>query len=195
MEPKFTPVNTILIIINTAIFAFQALAGEVLSDVIYMFGVMEWNWILTKGEYYRFFTSMFLHFGVDHLFQNMIFLFFVGCYLEKALGSVKYLFFYLLSGIGAGLASFLFDTCFQVYGISAGASGAIFGVVGGLLYIVICNKGRYEGIGLPGMAVMIMGSLYYGFTADGVDNMAHLGGLLAGFLLGFIFYKEKKEEK
>ncbi len=195
MEPKFTPVNTILMIINTAIFTFQTLAGDVLADVIYMFGVMEWNWIITKGEYYRLFTAMFLHFGVNHLFQNMLFLFFVGCYLEEALGSVKYLIFYLLSGLGAGVLSLLFDAYFKVQAVSAGASGAIFGVVGGLLYIVICNRGRYEGIGLFGMALMIFGSLYYGFTASGVDNMAHLGGLLAGFLLGFIFYKEKEEKE
>lgn len=192
MEPKFTPVNTILIIMNTAIFAFQTLAGEVLADVIYMFGVMEWNWIITNGEYYRLFTSMFLHFGVDHLFQNMVFLFFVGCYLEEALGSIKYLAFYLLAGLGGGVISLLFDVYFQVNAISAGASGAIFGVVGGLLYIVICNRGRYEGIGLTGMALMIVGSLYCGLTASGVDNMAHLGGLLTGFLLGFLFYKERE---
>lgn len=191
MEPKVTPVNSILIGINVIVFAFMNIAGDVLSDITYMLGVMDWHSIINGGEYYRLFTSMFLHFGVDHLFQNMIFLFLIGCYMEEALGSVKYFFFYLLSGLGAQLISMFYDASLQLNVVSAGASGAIFGIVGGLLSVVICNRGRYEGIGIPGMVIMIIGSLYYGFTGTGVDNAAHLGGLLCGFLLGFLFYRKK----
>lgn len=187
MEPKFTPVNTIFIGINTVLFFFMTFVGDAMADVIYLFGVMDWKSILYAGEYYRLLTSMFLHFGFDHLFQNMIFLFFIGSYLERALGSVRYFFFYLLAGLGAGGVSLAANYYMQSNTVSAGASGAIFGIVGGLLWIVLYNRGRYEGIGLTGMALMIIGSLYYGLTSAGVDNAAHIGGLVAGFLLGILF--------
>jgi len=95
MEPKLTPVNTCIIGVNVAVFLFMTMAGDVLADVIYLFGALEWKSVLNGGEYYRLFTSMFLHFGSDHLFHNMVFLFFTGCFMEEALGSMKYLFFYL----------------------------------------------------------------------------------------------------
>ena len=195
MEPKLTPVNTGIIGINVAVFLLMTMAGDVLSDVIYLFGALEWNSILNNGEYYRLFTSMFLHFGVDHLFHNMVFLFFVGCFMEEALGSIKYLLFYLLSGMGAGVVSVLYDSWLNLHVISVGASGAVFGIVGGLFYIVIRHKGRYEGIGLPGMLIMILGSLSYGFTGSGVDNGAHIGGLISGFLLCIIFYHKNKNKR
>ncbi len=192
MEPKLTPVNTCIIGINVAIFLFMTMAGDVLADVIYFLGAMEWNAILNGGEYYRLFTSMFLHFDVDHLFHNMVFLFFVGCYMEEALGSIKYLVFYLLSGVGAGMVSMYYDRLMELNVISAGASGAVFGVVGGLLYIVIRNKGRYEGIGLTGILIMVFGSISYGFMESGVDNAAHIGGFLSGFLFSVLLYRKKK---
>ena len=192
MEPKLTPVNTCIIGINVAIFLFMTMAGDVLADVIYFLGAMEWNAILNGGEYYRLFTSMFLHFDVDHLFHNMVFLFFVGCYMEEALGSIKYLVFYLLSGVGAGMVSMYYDRLLELNAISAGASGAVFGVVGGLLYIVIRNKGRYEGIGLTGILIMVFGSISYGFMESGVDNAAHIGGFLCGFFLNIILYHKRK---
>ena len=195
MEPKFTPVNTVFIVINAAISALMALAGNMIADVIYLFGVMDWNSIINGGEYYRLLTSMFLHFGFNHLFQNMVVLFFIGCYLEEALGSVKYFYFYLLAGLGANCASLFVDYSMQSNTVSAGASGAIFGIVGGLLCIVLLNRGRYEGIGLPGMLLMIVGSLYYGFTSSGVDNVAHVGGLVSGFLLCFLFYRKGRGRK
>lgn len=191
MELKVTPANAILIGMNVIVFIGLSLLGNTESaEFLWKYGAMEWRSVLMGGEYYRIFTSMFLHFGFDHIFQNMIFLFFVGCYLEEAMGSVRYLIFYLLSGTGAGLCSLAADVFMQADVVSAGASGAIFGVVGGLLCVVIRNKGRFEGIGIGGMLIMIAGSLYYGFTSSGVDNVAHIGGFLTGFLLGFLFYRK-----
>lgn len=192
MEAKFTPGNGILIGLNTAVMAFTLVASTGVVDLLYYFGVMDWHGVLQQGQYYRFISSMFLHFGFDHFFQNMVFLSFVGCFLETALGSGKYVLFYLLSGIGAGACSMFFEAAKASNVVSAGASGAIFGVVGGLLWVVVRNRGNYKGIGLPGMALMIVGTLYYGFTSSDVDNAAHLGGVLCGFLLGMIFYRKKE---
>lgn len=195
MEAKLTPSNGILIGMNAIVMAITYIAGTGIVDMMYYLGVMDWDAVLNQGEYYRLFTSMFLHFGFEHFFQNMVFLFFIGCYLEVAFGSVKYMIFYLLSGIGAGACSMLYEAAANSNVISAGASGAIFGVVGGLLWVVIRNRGNYKGIGLQGMILMVVGTLYYGFTSSDVDNVAHLGGFLCGFFLAMIFYRKKENKK
>lgn len=190
MEAKLTPANGILIGLNSLVMIITLVAGTGIVDFVYYSGVLDWSAVLNRGEYYRLFTSMFLHFGFEHFFQNMIFLFLVGCFLETAMGSVKYFIFYILTGLGAGICSLAYDASFQLNVVSAGASGAIFGVVGGLFWVVIRNKGRYKGIGIPGMLLMIVGTLYYGFTSSDVDNVAHMGGFLCGILLGIVFYRK-----
>ena len=79
--------------------------------------------------------------------------------------------------------------------VSAGASGAIFGMVGALLYIVLINKGRLEDITLRRLGFMVILSLYLGYTSTGVDNMAHLGGLVSGFVLAAILYRKRNKYK
>ena len=195
MDPKLTPSNTILIGINVAVFVILSCLGDTESaGFMLQHGAMEWRSIMECGEYYRIFTSMFLHFGFEHIFENMIFLFLIGSYLEEAMGSVRYFIYYLLCGVGSGLCSLAVDMLLKTQAVSAGASGAIFGVVGGLLCVVLKNKGNFKGIGLSGVIIMIAGSLYYGLTSSGVDNVAHIGGLICGFLLGFLFYKNCRED-
>lgn len=192
MEPKLTPVNTILILVNIAVMLLVMFGGVGIADMAYYMGAVEAHAVMEQGEYYRLLTGMFLHFDTGHLFQNMLFLAVVGCYLECALGSVRYLLFYLLSGAGAGFCSVGYHLWMNYAAVSVGASGAVFGVVGGLLCLVLRNRGRYVGIGTGGILFMIAGSLYYGFSSGGIDNAAHIGGLLCGFLLGFLFYRKKK---
>lgn len=195
MDPKLTPSNTILIGINVIVFVILSCLGDTESaGFMLQHGAMEWRSIMEYGEYYRIFTSMFLHFGFEHIFENMIFLFLIGSYLEEAMGSVRYFIFYLLCGVGSGICSLAVDTLLKTQAVSAGASGAIFGVVGGLLCVVLRNRGNFKGIGLGGVIIMIAGSLYYGLTSSGVDNVAHIGGLICGFLLGFLFYKNRRED-
>ena len=76
--------------------------------------------------------------------------------------------------------------------MSAGASGAIFGLMGALLYVVIANRGRLGRLSGRGMLVMVALSLYFGLTSSGVDNLAHIGGLVSGFLLAVVLYRRRK---
>ena len=78
------------------------------------------------------------------------------------------------------------------YVVSAGASGAIFGVIGALLYVALRNRGRIGNVSGRGILFMVIISLYYGFTSGGVDNLAHIGGLVSGFLLGVLLYWKRK---
>ena len=79
--------------------------------------------------------------------------------------------------------------------VSAGASGAIFGIIGALLYVAIRNRGRIGEISGKGLVFMVVLTLYYGFTSGGVDHMAHIGGLAAGFLMGVLLYRKRKGKR
>ncbi len=190
-------VNGAIIILNVIYFAYLELMGSSLnSRFMIEKGAMYAPLLLERGEYYRLLTSVFMHFGVKHLFNNMLVLFILGDNLERALGKVKYLIFYLLCGIGANLFSLMFDVGTENYFVvSAGASGAIFGVVGGLIYAVAVNRGRLEDLSSQQLIFLVVVTLYHGFTSTGIDNAAHVGGLLIGIFLGALFYRKPGKNK
>ena len=146
-------------------------------------------------EYYRLITSVFMHFGISHIMNNMLILFILGDNLERALGHIKYLFFYLICGVGANIVSMAVNLGEYRNVVSAGASGAIFGVIGGLLYAVIINRGRLEDLSTRQLVVMIVCSLYFGFTSTGVDNAAHIAGLLIGIVMGILLYRKPRKKR
>ena len=135
---------------------------------------------IRQGEWYRLVTHMFLHGDIGHLGNNMLILFCLGNALEHYVGRISYVSVYFLSGILAGLGSVVYNTTGTV---SVGASGAVFGVVGAMACLVLKNRGRLEGFTGRRMIVFILLSVYAGFSDQGVDNAAHVAGLLAGFLL------------
>lgn len=148
--------------------------------------------ILEQGKYYELFASMFMHFGFEHLMNNMIALAVIGWNLEQEIGKIKFLIIYFVSGLGGNILSAYADIFTQDYSVSAGASGAVFGVIGALLYAAIRNKGRIGDISGRGLMLMIGLSLYCGVTEGGINNMAHIGGLAAGFLMGILLYRKRK---
>ena len=163
-------VNGLLIALNVLFFLYLEITGSS-EDAYFMY---------TKG-------AMFMHFGIRHIMNNMLVLFVIGDNLERALGHVKYPIFYLLCGIGSNWVSMMAHTA-DTMTVSAGASGAIFGVVGGLLYVVTANRGQLEDLNTRQLVIMIFFSLYLGYTSTGVDNIAHLSGLVIGFVLAIILY-------
>ena len=187
-EIKKEPVTVGLILINIIVFLAVECTGSS-QNTMHMLdcGAAYTPMIIEGGEYYRLFTCMFLHFGIEHLLNNMLVLFVLGDNLERALGHVKYLIFYLLCGIGSNWVSMMAHTA-DTMTVSAGASGAIFGVVGGLLYVVTANRGQLEDLNTRQLVIMIFFSLYLGYTSTGVDNSAHLSGLVIGFVLAIILY-------
>ena len=181
-------VNGLLIALNVLFFLYLEITGSS-ENVYFMYikGAMSAPAVLEDGEYYRLLTAMFMHFGIRHIMNNMLVLFVLGDNLERALGHVKYLIFYLLCGIGSNWVSMMAHST-DTMTVSAGASGAIFGVVGGLLYVVTANKGRLEDLSTRQLVIMIFFSLYLGYTSTGVDNTAHLSGLVIGIVLAIILY-------
>lgn len=182
--------NGVLIAVNILYFFWLEFHGST-ENAAFMVehGAMYVPLVVREGEYYRLLTAVFMHFGISHLVNNMVILFVLGDNLERALGKVKYLVFYLICGVGANVFSMVVSIREYELAVSAGASGAIFGVIGGLLYVVIRNRGRLEDLSTRQLALFVACSLYFGFTSTGIDNAAHVGGLVLGFLLAAIFYK------
>lgn len=187
-------VNILLIGINVLYFVYLEFAGST-DNTVFMIqhGAMYEPLVVGNKEYYRLLTSMFMHFGIEHIANNMLILFILGDYMERALGHIKYLIFYLVCGLGANVVSLVFNLNQGEAVVSAGASGAIFGVVGGLLYAVLINHGKLEDLSSRQMAVIILLSLYFGFTSTGVDNTAHVAGLLIGIVMAVLLYRRPKQ--
>lgn len=184
-------VNMALVACNVIVFIILELLGST-QDVLFMVehGASFAPYILEGGkEYLRLLYSVFLHFGPEHLFHNMIGLFFIGDNLERAMGHIRYLIFYLLCGIGASVCSMTVHVFAEPYTVSAGASGAICGVVGGLLWVVIANRGRLEEMTTGRVAFLIFYLIYGGLQSSGVDNIAHISGALLGFILSWLLYE------
>lgn len=182
-----------LIVINFLVFIGMSLFGDTNNaQFLWECGGLYLPSILLDGQWYRFFTSMFIHSGFLHILNNMFILYFTGEILELAVGKVKYSIIYLLSGLGGGILSLLVSYLTQNVVVSVGASGAIFGVIGGLLWIVIAHKGRYQELTSYRMLIMIVLILFIGFTSTQIDNWGHIGGLLTGFVTSVLLYHRKK---
>lgn len=143
---------------------------------------------VASGEWYRLLTSMFLHapftgsiVGLIHIGFNMYILRIYGPYVEEAFGSPRFLGMYLLAGLGGSAASYAFGTLGR---LALGASGAVFGVVGMLLVFLQRRKNRAMVAQFQQTLFIFLGlNLLIGFSIRGIDNLAHIGGLVTGALL------------
>lgn len=138
------------------------------------------------GEYYRLFTCMFLHFDLSHLVSNMVMLLFLGDYLERFAGRARYLTIYLLGGLGGGILSTAMELRSGEMAVSAGASGAVFAVLGGILALLAVHRGKLADLTIQRVALMAVLSVAYGFSGYGINNEAHIGGLVTGFAVTLI---------
>lgn len=186
-EARKEPVTVLLVVINIAVFLLVEFTGFS-QDIEHMikWGAVYPPLITEKGEVYRLFTSMFLHFGIEHLVNNMLVLFVLGSRLERVVGKWRFLFIYLAGGLLGNIISLTADLSKNSYTVSAGASGAVFGVMGAMIFVVIRNKGHLEDLSIKQILIMAVFSLYFGFASTGVDNAAHLGGLVSGFILAAV---------
>lgn len=183
--------NLAIVIINIIMFMLSdfltpAAGGMSLLDK----GALSWDSVINRHEYYRILTCMFLHAGPGHIFNNMLVLLFIGSYVEQYAGRIKYLIIYFSSGIIAGCASMVYNMLRYDYTQSVGASGAIFGLMGSLLCIILVSQ-HYKELGVRRVLFMILLSLYGGITSQGVDNAAHIGGFIGGFLTTLLIQGRK----
>jgi len=186
-------ITPILIYINAGVFLLMVLSGLGFANFT---GEDLLNWganygPLTKnGEWWRLLISTFLHAGIMHLFANMIGLLFIGVFLEPKLGRIKYLLVYLVTAVISAITSLWWHD--EV--VSVGASGAVFGLYGVFVALLITKVYPPEiaKTALVSTLVFIAYNLIMGMTGD-IDNAAHIGGLLSGFVIGLILYPKLKQ--
>ncbi|MFP4698289.1 MAG: rhomboid family intramembrane serine protease [Eubacteriales bacterium] len=181
-------VTMILIGFNVLIWIMMEMVNSSTSGkTLVEFGAIFTPYVKENQEYYRLFTAMFLHNGGSHLFYNMFALYLFGSRIEKVIGSFKFITLYIIAGLAGSLLSIM--TSIGVIKIAAGASGAIYGLQGAALFVVMRIRGSLEGISLGLLWLMTIGGLISGFTSNNIDNMAHIGGLITGYFSMFILAK------
>lgn len=183
-NPSVTPKVTIaLVAVNVILFVIEYNFLKI-GDLWSRFGI-GWNLIL-RNEWYRLFTAMFTHASIAHLGSNMIALYGVGMYLEEKFGSKRFLIYYMLCGIlGELLGCFLGNNILNLNYISAGASGAVFGLFGVLIILSL----RRQMFRIPFIRILLFIALSTAdaLTETGIDIFGHAGGFAVGIVIGLIY--------
>ncbi|RPH31422.1 MAG: rhomboid family intramembrane serine protease [Bacteroidales bacterium] len=188
-------ITPILINLNIAIFILMAVRGVNIflpdNESLISWGA-NFRPVTLEGEWWRLFTCCFLHIGIFHLLMNMYALLYIGLLLEPHLGKTRFLTTYLLTGIAASVTSLWWHDLT----ISAGASGAIFGMYGVFLAMLTTNlieKSARKAL-LTSIAIFVGYNLLNGLKG-GIDNAAHIGGLISGIIIGYSFVPSLKENE
>ena len=176
-----------LIVINGVIELFLLLSGMrnevIVEGAIYREGII-------SGQWYRLITYMFIHGGIAHYLGNSLSLYILGSRVEKYYGKVKMLIMYLISGIGAGILSMLFNGGFAV-----GASGAIFGLMAGILVYTMIKNRSIEGFDTYFVIIFAIMGIFSGFLFTDVDNWGHIGGFVTGLTASIVMLKGEINER
>ncbi|MBB6454273.1 rhomboid protease GluP [Salirhabdus euzebyi] len=177
----------ILLLVNVVVFLLMENAGDSTDT----FHLIEWgakfNPYIIDGEWWRIVSSMFIHVGYLHLLMNMLALYYLGNAVERMYGSFKFFIIYFLAGVFGGLASFSFNTS-----VAAGASGAIFGLFGALLFFGLINRKLFFQTMGSNLLFIIGLNIVLGISVPSIDNSAHMGGLIGGFLAAAIVQMPRK---
>jgi membrane associated rhomboid family serine protease len=175
-------VNIGMFVVELAAGAGGALAGGPSLRSLYDLGAMQPLAIAQGHQYWRLFTAMFLHAGLLHLALNMYGLYLFGSIVEAAFGQVRFLAIYVAAGLMASVASFVFS---DPGSVAVGASGAIFGLLGAWVAFNFRRRGSAFAAANLRMAAILIGiNLFLGFSIRGIDNYAHIGGLVTGIVAG-----------
>ncbi len=181
-------VSPILIYINVAVMLLMIVAGvhpmNPSSNDLLLWGGNS-RYYTMDGDLWRLLSACFVHIGLIHLLLNLNALIYVGYIVEKQIGSLRFLLAYLLTGIFASTASIFWNENV----ISAGASGAIFGIYGLYLILLLFNvlEKSIRKAFLSSILFFVGYNLLYGFTKEGIDNAAHIGGLVSGIIIALAF--------
>lgn len=187
-------ITYVLIGLNILMFVLMYIFGSGSEHIgtLLKFGALSKYHIIMNNEYYRIFTSAFLHIGFLHLFLNLYALKVMGTQVENYFGKTKYLIIYFVSILISSLLSLVIVPT-EI--ISAGASGAIFGLFGALLYFGYNYRAYFGNVILKQLLPIIVINLVVGFVSQGVNNAAHVGGLLGGFLISYVTGLKGKSSK
>ncbi|MEK4230962.1 rhomboid family intramembrane serine protease [Solibacillus sp. FSL H8-0538] len=181
---RLYPVVSTIITINIIVFIITLLPG--FGDEI-LYAGMSVNGLIAEGEWWRIITSMFLHGGFMHVLFNMFSLFLFGPELENIAGKIRFLTVYFLAGIFGAAATFVTQDALYA---SVGASGAIFGIIGAFGALVFYTHKSFPQLRQIILPIIVI-SVIMTFLQPNINAAAHLGGLVAGFVLGLVYFNPK----
>jgi rhomboid protease GluP len=183
--PTYRPrVTYVMMGILIIVFVIETLAGGSEKPRVLISLGANVGPLVTTGDYWRLFTANFLHIGLVHIAFNLYALYILGTEVEMFYGPWRFLVIYLLSALCGALASYAFT-----YGLSAGASTAVFGLVGTLVAFFIRNRavfGEMSRTRLTNLVIVIVINVFYGLSAGTIDNWGHIGGFVGGIVLGWL---------
>jgi membrane associated rhomboid family serine protease len=180
-------ITSVLLVANIAMFVVEILTGaasgfQTGNDIVDLGALVPV--LVADGQYWRLFTAMFLHANLLHLAFNMYALYLFGNLIEQALGTVRFALIYVLCGLLASITSFAFS---DPSAVAVGASGAIFGLLGAWVAYNFRRRGSALAAANLQTALLIVGiNVFLGFSIQGIDNFAHLGGLASGIVAGWL---------
>ena len=185
---KKHPITSFMILINTFFFILTLFTGGFDLLNLIRLGAILPPLITEEGEFYRLITGTFLHGNVFHFLMNMYVLFFLGAHLEQLVGPTKQLIVYVLSGLASSVAVTYLGS---ETAVTVGASGAIFGIMGGLFMLTILRKRWFHQKTIRSIQQLMGINLILTFVVANISILGHLGGLLMGVLLFFVIAPER----
>lgn len=178
LKPRRLMISHLIIVINVLIFTVMLLTDPSLSNLtLVQFGA-KYNPLIEAGQIYRLVTAAFLHVDIPHLLFNSFALYIIGPAVESLFGKSRFLLIYLGSAVMGTAMSYAFSSS-----ISAGASGAIFGLLGAHVYLFLRKPSAYLKLYGKDFLIMIGLNLLIGFSTSNIDNFGHIGGLIGGVLI------------
>lgn len=200
------PITWAIILINILYFIIQTITGGSTNTANLVRLGAKFDYGIAQGEYWRLLTATFLHIGFIHLILNLVGLFIFGRLVEKEFLRFRYIIIYLFCGISSSIFSYWsgsafisiseVQNCSQGLGaVGAGASGAIFGLLGCYAAFLMINKntlGRNAKESLTSIGILVFINVIYGATATNIDQVAHVTGLICGFAIGWLFSPAKQ---
>lgn len=188
---KFPVATFTLLAINVIVFILCTFKGEMLYNI----GCTGYYLIDSPKDYYRLVSAIFLHVDIEHIINNMIFLFCVGQIVENASSGVFLTFSFFATGIIGNVVSLYWEEYSMNYSASVGASGAVFGIMGVFVAFVFSKRVMGKTVSPKRVILSVLCSLYVGFRSAGINNAAHVGGLVSGLIIGMIYCAFVKHKK
>jgi len=195
---KAHPVTSFILILNLIMAIIVMVEDNFSLEVLVKYGALYPPYVTIGHEYYRLITVMFLHGSILHFLMNSLALFYIGGQMELIIGPKKYSLLYLLSGLGSSILVVLVGSANSV---TVGASGAIFGIMGGMLMLTFLRARWFNERAIRSIRQLIIINLVFTFVVPNISIAGHIGGLTIGILLFYVitpeipYFIEKRQEQ